>query len=662
MGASPVPHPLSPDPQDDTNLEELLAMVRGRVSPREVELITRAYNQARNMHGGQKRASGEPYFIHPYKVAMSLAELHADGATIAAALLHDVLEDTTLPAEELKAQFGPEVLHLVEGVTKLGKFSFSSREERQAENFRRMFIAMAQDIRVIIIKLADRQHNMWTLQHLPPEKQREIAKETLEIFAPLAHRLGIARIKWELEDTSLRYLMPEEYQKIAQLVADKRVERERQIAELVAQLDEDLRKHQVKAEISGRPKSFYSIYQKMMKQQKDFSELYDITALRIIVPSEPKCYEVLGIVHNLWKPIPGRFKDYIAMPKPNMYQSLHTAVIGPQGKPVEVQIRTEDMHRVAEFGIAAHWGYKSNVQLGKADDKRLTWWLHQLLEWQADLKDAREFLDTVKEDLFSDEVFVFTPRGDVYDLPRGATPVDFAYRIHTDVGHRCVGAKVNNKIVPIDYKLRNGDRAEIITSKTSHPRLDWLNWVVTSQAKNRIRQWLKKAKREEHLARGRELLENEFGRTNLDNLLKSDRFAEVATKLNYTGPEDLLAAIGYGEVTLNQLIARLRSDLVPPPPAEEEKPAARGRAPARTQTPSGILVDGVGGLLVQVAKCCSPIPGDAITGLVTRGRGIMIHHQDCSNVTQVPAARRTLVSWGDTERATYPVDIQIETF
>ncbi|HEY9766765.1 MAG TPA: bifunctional (p)ppGpp synthetase/guanosine-3',5'-bis(diphosphate) 3'-pyrophosphohydrolase, partial [Chroococcales cyanobacterium] len=522
--------------------------------------VQRAYDFGKNKHEGQFRASEEPYFIHPYEVALLLTQLEADGATIAAGLLHDVLEDTEVTAKEMEKLFGNEVLLLVEGVTKLGKLSFSSKEERQAENFRRMFLAMAKDIRVILIKLCDRLHNMRTLKHLAPKKQHDIAKETLEIFAPLAHRLGIGKIKWELEDWSLRYLNPDEYYRVSQLVAEKREERERYIDEIVDKIREELENIGVKATVYGRPKHFYSIWSKMMQQRKDFQDLFDITAIRVVVDSVRGCYEVLGTVHAIWRPIPGRFKDYVAMPKPNLYQSLHTAIIGPGGKPVEVQIRTEEMHRIAEYGIAAHWRYKDGGSFNQADRKLN--WLRQLLDFQNDLKDADEYLNTVKEDLFADEVFVFSPRGDVIDLPHDATPIDFAYRIHTDVGHRCIGARINGRIAQLDTPLHNGDIVEILTAKNSHPSLDWLGFAVTSGAKNRIRQWYKKERREENIVHGKEALERELGRNGLETLIKGEKLALIATKLSKPSVDELLAAIGYGELTVTAVVNRIKSEFV----------------------------------------------------------------------------------------------------
>ncbi|HBN08820.1 MAG TPA: (p)ppGpp synthetase [Cyanobacteria bacterium UBA8530] len=633
--------------------QELIQAISTYATPDEIDLVQRAYDFGKNKHEGQFRASEEPYFIHPYEVALLLTQLEADGATIAAGLLHDVLEDTEVTAKEMEKLFGNEVLLLVEGVTKLGKLSFSSKEERQAENFRRMFLAMAKDIRVILIKLCDRLHNMRTLKHLAPKKQHDIAKETLEIFAPLAHRLGIGKIKWELEDWSLRYLNPDEYYRVSQLVAEKREERERYIDEIVGKIRDELESIGVKATVYGRPKHFYSIWSKMMQQRKDFQDLFDITAIRVVVDSVRGCYEVLGTVHAIWRPIPGRFKDYVAMPKPNLYQSLHTAIIGPGGKPVEVQIRTEEMHRIAEYGIAAHWRYKDGGNFNQADRKLN--WLRQLLDFQNDLKDADEYLNTVKEDLFADEVFVFSPRGDVIDLPHDATPIDFAYRIHTDVGHRCIGARINGRIAQLDTPLHNGDIVEILTAKNSHPSLDWLGFAVTSGAKNRIRQWYKKERREENIVHGKEALERELGRNGLETLIKGEKLALIATKLSKPSVDELLASIGYGELTVTAVVNRIKSEFV-----QEISPESLIKPKPQKSSSEGVLVDGSNSMLLHLSKCCSPLPGEPIIGIVTKGRGLSIHINECPNVSRVPLDRHVPVNWSQSETATYPVEIEIE--
>ncbi|MBM3274413.1 MAG: bifunctional (p)ppGpp synthetase/guanosine-3',5'-bis(diphosphate) 3'-pyrophosphohydrolase, partial [Candidatus Sericytochromatia bacterium] len=594
--------------------------------------MRRAFEFARNMHDGQVRKSQEPYIIHPYEVALILARLEADANTVAAGLLHDVIEDTETSPDELEGMFGREVRNLVEGVTKLGKLSFSSKQERQAENFRRMFMAMAQDMRVIVVKLADRLHNMRTLEHMAPHKQVEISQETLDIFAPLAHRLGMGRIKWELEDLALQYIDCEAYDRIRALVAENRGERESYIQEICGRIQAELDSAGIEGKVFGRPKHFYSIYSKLRGQGKAYTDLFDVTAVRVLVDGIPDCYHVLGIVHNLWRPIPGRIKDYIAMPKPNLYQSLHTSVMGPRGTPFEIQIRTHEMHQIAEYGIAAHWRYKQGGDLSKADEK-LTW-LRQILELKSDMKDPEEFLTSVKEDLFSDEVFVFTPRGDVLDLKRGATVIDFAYRIHSSVGHRCVGSKVNGRIVPLDTTLGNGDIIEIMTSKVEKPSLDWLSFVTTSSAKQRIRGWFKRQRREENIALGREALERELDRMRLLNLAKNEYLSEIAPKLKFQTPDDVYAAIGYGEKPAVAVAILLRDTFHKP--AEPVFPKAHVPHNLQKQrNGTGILVEGGGGMLLHVSKCCSPVPGEPIVGIVTRGRGISVHAADCPNLTGV---------------------------
>jgi len=644
-----------------TATESLTAAMRKYASPDEIDLVERAYEFARVQHDGQFRKSEEPYIIHPYEVALILSQLEADGPTVAAGLLHDVLEDTDVTPDEMEHRFGREVRKLVEGVTKLEKLKFSSKEERQAENFRRMFVAMAKDVRVILIKLADRLHNMRTLKHMRPEKQQEIAKETLEIFAPLAHRLGMGKIKWELEDMCLRYLHPDEYYRIAKLLGEKRDERERYIQEVVTAIRDELTRVGIThADVYGRPKHFYSIWTKMQQQGKEFSDLFDITAMRVLVDNIKECYEVLGIVHSIWRPIPGRFKDYVAMPKPNLYQSLHTSVIGPGGKPLEVQIRTFEMHRVAEYGIAAHWRYKEGgAGLTEADQKLS--WLRQLLDWQGEVKDSQEFVETVKEDLFTDEVYVFSPRGDVIDLPAEATPVDFAYRVHTEIGNRCTGAKVNGRIVTLDTRLKNGDIVEIMTSKTGKPSLDWLNFVATNSTKNKIRSWFRKQRREENVLLGREMLERELGRTGLDQLLKSDKFLALAQRLNYKEVDDVLAAIGYGEKTSQQVANLIRAEIAPPEPEVTPESFKPRPVPAKARSGTSVLVDGESGMQITIAKCCSPVPGEAIAGTVTRGRGISVHSADCPNLLAVEPGRRLHVAWAGLDAQNqYPVEIAVE--
>ncbi|MBE9100988.1 RelA/SpoT family protein [Vacuolonema iberomarrocanum] len=640
----------------------------------DMALICNAFQFAYELHEGQRRASGEPYIAHPVAVAGLLRDLGGSSSMVAAGFLHDVVEDTDITLEELEQRFGEDVSRLVEGVTKLSKFNFSSKTERQAENFRRMFLAMAQDIRVIVVKLADRLHNMRTLEHLRPEKQRRIAQETLEIFAPLANRLGIGRFKWELEDLSFKYLESDAYKQMRDLVMDRRADREAYLDEAIALLRPNLEKAGIGiAEINGRPKHLYGIYKKMERQQKEFHEIFDVTAIRIIVNRKEDCYRSLAIVHDKFRPIPGRFKDYIGLPKPNRYQSLHTVVIGPQGRPIEVQIRTEEMHHIAEYGIAAHWKYKEAGHSGSkltSDDEKFTW-LRQLLDWPSDLKDAQEFLDNVRTNLFEDEVFVFTPQGDVIALTQKSTPVDFAYRIHTEVGNHCAGAKVNGRIVTLDTPLRNGDIVEIITQKNSHPSLDWLNFAVTAGARNRIRQWYKRSHRDENMQRGRDMLEKELGKQGFEALLKSEPAQATAERCNYQNVDDLLAALGYGEVTLNLVVNRLREEIKarqPITPAPELALLDEVLLPVSEPTPlpsSGTPIVGIEGLLYSIAGCCNPIPGEPIIGVVTMsGRGISIHRQDCKNVEQIPGDRLIPVSWnepdGSSRPQTYPVDLQIE--
>lgn len=652
-------------------IEELISQIQSYQPDAPIHLLQQAFGIAHNAHQGQTRASGEAYIHHPLGVAKILADIQIDAVTISAALLHDVVEDTEFSIEEIEKQFGKEIALLVDGVTKLSRIQYKSKEEQQLENHRKLFLAMAKDIRVVMIKLADRLHNMRTLKHMSEDKQRRIAQETLEIFAPLAHRLGMSNIKWELEDLAFRYLEPEKYYELVEKVKQKRKERERLINESLSMLEEKLQSVDIQAEIQGRPKHFYSIYRKMQKGNKDISEIYDLSAVRIIVESVKDCYGALGVVHTLWKPLPMRFKDYIAMPKSNMYQSLHTTVIGQEGYPLEIQIRTDEMHRISEFGIAAHWRYKEGGKGANKDfDDKLSW-MRQLLEWHQDLRDPREFMETLKLDVFSDEVFVFTPKGDVIDLPAGSVPIDFAYRIHTAVGHRCIGAKVNGKIVPLEYKLVNGDIIEIITTKQGNgPSRDWLNIVGSSDTRNKIRQWFKKEKREENIAKGREIIEKECKKLGYDwrEMNKGDRFNEIAKKLNVVGnADDLFAAVGYGGATAHAVMTKFVEiykkevrEATPPDLSE----LLAGLKPKNTKHKSshGILVEGEAGLLVRLARCCSPIPGDPIVGYITRGRGVSIHRADCSNILTHPEEyqRMIQVSWDITPDHFYKVAVEVQ--
>jgi GTP diphosphokinase / guanosine-3',5'-bis(diphosphate) 3'-diphosphatase len=653
------------------------------------QLICKAFNFAYELHDGQRRKSGEPYIAHPIAVAGLLRDLGGSAPMIAAGFLHDVVEDTDVTLEQLEANFGTEVRLLVEGVTKLSNFNFSSKTERQAENFRRMFMAMAKDIRVIVVKLADRLHNMRTLEHLKEEKQRRIAQETRDVFAPLANRLGIWRFKWELEDLSFKYLEPDEYRRIQSFVAEKRNIREEQLEQAKQILRDRLEPMHLKSlEISGRPKHLFSIYQKMQRQRKEFKEIFDVAALRVIVKTNDECYRALAVVHDCFRPIPGRFKDYIGMSKPNGYQSLHTSVMGLGGRPLEVQIRTEDMHHVAEYGIAAHWKYKetghSITSQWSPEDEKFTW-LRQLLDWQSDLqsdqKDAQEYLDDLRANLFDREVYVFTPTGDLISLSQGATPVDFAYRIHSEVGNHCAGARVNGRMVTLDTVLQNGDTVEILTQKNAHPSLDWLNFVMTASARNRIRQWYKRSRRDENVLRGREMLEREMGKGGFDALLKSSPMQEVAERCNYHSVDDLLAALGYGEITLNLVVNRLREIIRKHQP--ELKPAptnitsdlegdlklgpTSGSSNRNGSAPtSNSPILGIEGLMYHMAGCCNALPGEPIIGVVTlSSRGISIHRQGCSNLDSIPGDRLIPVSWNPSlehpgRRPTYPITIQLE--
>ena len=646
-------------------IENLLLKIEQYNPNANMEEIIKAYHFSEFAHEGQFRNSGEKYFIHPYNVAMILADLNMDEQTIIAGLLHDVIEDTDITYEEISLEFGKEVADLVDGVTKLKKLQYKTKQENQAENLRKMVVAMAEDIRVIIIKLADRLHNMRTLEYMSEEKKKEKAIETLEIYAPLAHRLGMSKIKWELEDLSLRYLDPDGYYDLVDKVSKRRKEREEYIQMIIDELDQKLKEMGISSDISGRPKSFYSIYKKMVYQNKFFEQIFDLTAIRVIVDSVKDCYGVLGIVHTMWKPIPGRFKDYIAMPKPNMYQSLHTTVIGSKGEIFEVQIRTWDMHRTAEYGIAAHWKYKEGVMKTDNFDEKLTW-LRQLLEWQKDLKDPQEFMETLKIDLFTDEVYVFTPRGDVINLPNGSTPIDFAYRVHTDVGNSCVGAKVDGRIVPLDYKLKNGNIVEVLTSSSSGPSRDWIKIVKSSQAKTKIRQWFKKEDRDLNINKGKEMLEREVKRQGYkpSNILKEDWLKSIATKLSLNTSDDLYAGLGYGSITLSQVMPRLKELYNEHYDIEDEKIIIESKVKETPKKPQslnqGISITGVDNIKVRFSKCCNPVPGDEIVGYITRGRGVSIHRKDCPNISELDEQERFIdVEWDTNEKAEYPVEIQI---
>ena len=643
---------MSEKPLFDEIKEKLIAQNR---EEEDIKQIEQAYLFAKRLHEGQYRISEEPYIIHPVEVAKILVDLKVDTHTLMAAFLHDILEDTDTKPEEIKELFGEDVLTLVQGVTKLGKLQFKSKEERQAENFRRLFIAMANDIRIIFLKLADRLHNMRTLNFMAANKQQKIARETLDIFAPLANRLGIGRIKAELEDLSLRYLEPDKYFEIAQLVSQTKAERETTVQLLIDKISKDVKKSGINAQITGRAKHYYSIYSKMKRLNIAFHDLYDITAVRVIVDTEKECYEVLGLIHSQFKPIPGRFKDYIAMPKGNMYQSLHTSVIGPRSKPLEVQIRTWEMHEVAEYGVA-HWRYKEkgSQKANNPADMQFSW-MRKMVEYDKDMTTAEDYVNSVKLDLFSDQVFAFTPNGDVLDLPINATPVDFAYRIHSDVGSRTVGALINGRIAQLDTKLNNGDIVEILTSKTQAPRLDWLNFVVTKQASSKIKQWFKKNNREDHIEVGKANLEHELTKAVFDEYVKSGEFEKTAHVMNYQSADDLFAALGYGETTLNKIINKLKKPEKKPLELENTFHTSR-----RKKSEKDIV--GLEGLMYSFARCCSPIPGEPIVGVVTRSKGVSVHRIDCKTLDNVPPERMMEIHWsGDHTTKTYSTTIRVET-
>ncbi|MDO5755441.1 MAG: bifunctional (p)ppGpp synthetase/guanosine-3',5'-bis(diphosphate) 3'-pyrophosphohydrolase [Tissierellia bacterium] len=645
--------------------KELYEKVKQYNPHSEEERLKNAYEFAKKCHEGQFRNSGEPYFIHPVAVAMILTDIHMDDDTIIGGLLHDVLEDTEVIFDDIAMLFGEDVAQLVEGVTKLKKIKYKTKQESQSENLRKMVLAMSQDIRVVIIKLADRLHNMRTLEYMTRTKQIEKAQETIQIYAPLAHRLGISTIKWELEDLSLRYLEPQEYYDIVNKIKDTRTQREDFIQRIIRVLRKELDKMHIPADIVGRPKSICSIYKKMKKQNKSFEEIYDLSAMRIIVNTTADCYAALGAVHALWKPIPGRVKDYIAMPKPNLYQSLHTTVIDRRGEVFEVQIRTHEMHKTAEYGIAAHWKYKEGDSKMSNFDEKLTW-LRQLMDWQQELSDPREFIETVKEEFTTDEVFVFSPKGDVIDLPEGSTPIDFAYRVHSAVGNHCVGAKVDGRIVPLTHKLHTGNIVEILTSSNSTgPSKDWLNIVKSSSAKTKIRQFFKKERKSQNIVLGKDMLEKAVAKEGygFNEMLKEDWLDEVAEKMSFNSVEDLYAAIGYGSTKVTQVIPKLRElhDDYYKTDKAVEKTAPRQQELRRTSE-NGILIKGVDNIQIKIANCCNPVPGDDIIGYITRGRGITVHRHDCSNVRNVGEERLIPVYWDDDGKTTYNVRLRIVAF
>ncbi|MGI6669092.1 MAG: RelA/SpoT family protein [Acetivibrionales bacterium] len=656
----------------DNRFTELVANVKKYNPSVDVSLLQKAFDYAKKAHEGQLRESGEPYITHPVEVAHILADMELDTTTIIAGLLHDTVEDTNSTLDEIKEKFGESVASLVDGVTKLERLPYSTKEEQQAENLRKMFIAMAKDIRVILIKLADRLHNMNTLNYLPKDRQEEKARETLEIYAPLAHRLGIFRIKWELEDVCFRNLHPKEYYDLGEKIAQRRKERVAYINRITDEIMAKTAELGIKAQIEGRPKHFYSIYKKMQKQNKTLDQIYDLFAVRVIVDSVKDCYAVLGLVHELYKPLPGRFKDYIAMPKPNMYQSLHTTLIGHEGHPFEVQIRTWDMHKVAEYGIAAHWKYKEGITVKSELDKKLAW-LRQMMEWQKEAGDANEFIENVKIDLFADEVFVFTPKGDVVNLPAGSIPVDFAYAIHSAIGNKMVGAKVNGEIVKLNYTLKNGDIVEIITSANAQgPSRDWLKMVKSSQARNKIRQWFKKENREENVQRGKEYIDRELKKQGFayNQLFRSEWVDLALKKYNFNTLDDMFSAVGYGGISASKIVTRLREEyrktLKPDELAklEDELHAKQEKErEKRKKTPpeNGVIVKGIHNCLVRLSRCCNPVPGDDIIGYITRGRGVSVHRKDCPNISKNHAEDERLieVQWYTAVNLAYMASITV---
>lgn len=656
--------------------DDVLAMCKEYMNETHIKFIEKAIYFATYAHKEQIRKSGEAYIVHPIQVAGILAELKLDPDTIATGFLHDVVEDTGFSIDDIEYEFGKDVAFLVEGVTKLGKIKYKSHAEQQAENHRKMLLAMANDLRVIMVKLADRLHNLRTLKFHKPEKQRMIAEETLEIYAPLAHRLGMNKIKWELEDTSLRYLNPQQYYRIVHLMNSKRDEREEYINTTIENIKEATKDLEIDAVIYGRPKHIYSIYRKMKDQKKQFSEIYDLLAIRVLVDSIKDCYAVLGAIHTKWKPMPGRFKDYIAIPKANMYQSIHTTVIGPGGRPVEIQIRTFEMHRVAEYGVAAHWAYKEGNKEKVTNDplqKQLDWF-KDLIELQNETKDAKDFMNSVKEDIFGDKVYVFTPKGDVSELPLGSGPLDFAYNIHTEVGNKTVGAKVNNKIVPLNYQLKTGDIVEVLTSANSFgPSRDWINLVFTTRAKNKIKRFFKLQDRDENIIKGRELLEKQITELgfNFKDFMTKQGMKDIATRFNFGTEEDLFAAIGFGEISYqtvaNKMTEKARREIEEQKVVETafEKTTPQGQKKEsqkmKIRHEGGVVIEGVDNLLIRLSRCCNPVPGDDIVGYITKGRGISVHRKDCPNV-QLPESEQNRlieVDWEDTANTSQQYDTEL---
>ena len=658
----------------EEGIEDIIAIVKKRRGRHDIKLIQKAYEYAKAKHGDQLRKSGEPYIIHPVQVAYTLAELGLDEDTICAALLHDVLEDTDTSYEDLEKEFNEEVAYMVDGVTKLSKLQYASVEEQQVENYRKMFLAMGKDIRVILIKLADRLHNMRTLKFLTRDRQIANAKETMELYAPLANRLGVYSLKWELEDLSFKYLYPEDFREIVEGIDKKREERLKFIDQIMEQIKVELKKQKIEAEVTGRAKHLYSIYRKMKRDNVTLDQIYDLFALRIIVNSVKDCYASLGVVHDLYNPMPGRFKDYIAVPKPNMYQSLHTTLIGPKGTPFEVQIRTWDMHKVAEFGIAAHWAYKESSFLSgkkanvKVEEDKLAW-VRETLEWQSEMQNPEEFMQTLKKELFEDEVYIFTPKGAIKVLPKGSTPIDFAYQIHEQIGHHMVGCKINSKMMPIVTKLKNGDIVEIITSDQSKgPSRDWLKFVKSSRARNKILAWFKKNQREENIEKGKDLIEKELKKIGVkhDDLFKTEFIQAALNRYKFTSLEDMYSSVGFGSITPNKVIARMleeyrkqhkEDDLV----EKTLEALAKDKVNKAKPSQNGIIVKGIDNCLVKLSKCCNPVPGDEIIGYITRGRGVSVHRTDCVNAKNLLSEGNRIIDvyWNDNKKTTYSVDIEV---
>lgn len=647
-------------------LGERVAKLAPYLSTEDKRLVERAYAFAEKAHTGQLRLSGEDFIEHPVSVAAILAELEGDAETLAAAILHDVVEDTSVKMEEVRAEFGEEVAKLVDGVTKLSRIEFHSRVEEQVQNLRKMFLAMAEDWRVVVIRLSDRLHNLRTLGPVAPEKRKTTAEETLDIYAPLAHRLGIWRLKWELEDLSFKWLEPEEYKSLARQIAARRTERETETADVMNRLRERISREGIQSEVTGRAKNLYSIYRKMKNDGKVLDEIYDLLAVRVIVESVTDCYEVLGLCHTIWKPVPGRFKDYIAVPKPNGYQSLHTTVVGPHGEPFEIQIRTRDMDRTAEYGSAAHWRYKEGDRAkDKVFEQKMSWF-RQLLEWQREMTDAKEFMEALKVDVFTDEVFVFTPKGDVVDLPKGSTPLDFAYRIHTDIGHHCVGAKVNGRIVPLSHKLVTGDIVEILISRQSGgPSRDWLDVVRTPQARAKIRSFFKKQLHEEDIERGEASIKKEIAKLGMDFGQVEDTgiWETVLGKLGYPDMENLASAVAYGGISPIHVAMRVRDEVTRTSPEllPQKEPALKLTSRRPRGPEEAVIVKGMADFLVRLAHCCSPVPGDAIIGYITRGRGVSVHRIDCPSLSSYTDKERFIeASWAKVDDTSYPVEVSIE--